>query len=72
MGAGRGQYAYFSHLLVWLEEGASVTYVHEYASPTEKSASMHSGIVEIHVGAAANLRFVELQSWGEHMWNFTH
>jgi Fe-S cluster assembly protein SufD len=64
--------AYFSHLLVWLEEGASVTYVHEYASPTEKSASMHSGIVEIHVGPAASLQFVELQSWGEHVWNFTH
>ena len=27
--------AYFSHLLVYLEEGASLTYVHEAASPTE-------------------------------------
>ena len=33
---------------------------------------MHAGIVEIHVGAGANLRFVELQSWGEHVWNFSH
>jgi Fe-S cluster assembly protein SufD len=33
---------------------------------------MHAGIVEIHVGEAANLRFVELQSWGEHVWNFSH
>ncbi|GAB4499107.1 MAG: Fe-S cluster assembly protein SufD [Anaerolineales bacterium] len=65
--------AYFSHILVWLEDGASLTYVHESASPTEKdSQTMHAGIVEIHVGANANLRFVELQSWGEHVWNFTH
>jgi Fe-S cluster assembly protein SufD len=33
---------------------------------------MHSGIVEIHVGAGANLRFVELQSWGKNVWNFSH
>jgi Fe-S cluster assembly protein SufD len=33
---------------------------------------MHAGIVEIHVGKDANLRFVELQSWGRHVWNFSH
>lgn len=65
--------AYLSHLLVWLEDGASLTYVHEAASQTEaQGQSLHAGIVEIHVGAGANLRFVELQSWGEHVWNFSH
>lgn len=65
--------AYFSHILVWLEDGASLTYVHEAASPTEAHGqTMHAGIVEIHVGNGANLRFVELQSWGEHVWNFSH
>jgi Fe-S cluster assembly protein SufD len=33
---------------------------------------LHAGIVEIQVEAGANLRFVELQSWGEHVWNFSH
>lgn len=43
------------------------------ASNTEPGGqSLHGGIVEIQVGAGANLRFVELQSWGEHVWNFTH
>ncbi|MBI3159302.1 MAG: Fe-S cluster assembly protein SufD [Chloroflexi bacterium] len=70
-GPGVGN-AYFSHLLVWMEEGSSATYVHEYASPTENGQVLHSGIVEVHVGEAANLRFVELQSWGENVWNFTH
>lgn len=64
--------AHVSHLLVWLEDGASVTYVHEAASPSEQGQTLHSGIVELHVGAGANLRFVELQSWGEGVWNMTH
>lgn len=65
--------AYLSHILVWLEDGASLTYVHEAASHTEaQGQSLHAGVVEIHVGAGANLRFVELQSWGEHVWNFSH
>jgi Fe-S cluster assembly protein SufD len=33
---------------------------------------LHGGVVEIIVGAGANLRFVELPSWGSHVWNFTH
>ncbi|MGH2582536.1 MAG: Fe-S cluster assembly protein SufD [Anaerolineales bacterium] len=64
--------AYFSHLLVWVEDGASVTYVHEAASPTDDKQTLHAGIVELHVGSSASLRFVELQSWGEHVWNFSH
>jgi Fe-S cluster assembly protein SufD len=64
--------AHFSHLLIYLEEGASLTYVHETASPDDEEPSLHGGIVEIHVGAGANLRFVELQSLGRGVWNFTH
>jgi len=66
--------AHFSHILVYLESGASVTYVHEAASPDDANAghAMHAGVVEIYVGENANLRFVELQSWGRHVWNFSH
>lgn len=65
--------AYFSHLLVYLEPGAALTYVHETASPTEMGGqSLHAGIAEIQVGDGANLRFVELQSLGRHVWNFNH
>ena len=70
-GPGSGL-AYFSHLLVWIDDDASVTYVHESASPTEDQQTLHAGIVELHVGEGANLRFVELQSWGEQVWNFSH
>ncbi len=64
--------AHISNVLVWLEDGASATLVHESASPTEDGQAMHAGTVEIYVGKDANLRFVELQSFGEHMYNFTH
>jgi Fe-S cluster assembly scaffold protein SufB len=55
--------AHLSHILVWVDDGASVTYVHEAASPEEAGQSIHAGIVEIKVGDGASLKFVELQSW---------
>jgi Fe-S cluster assembly protein SufD len=65
--------AHISHILVLVDEGASVTYVHEAASPDLKGAnSMHAGIVEIQVMQDASMKFVELQSWGRHVWNFSH
>ena len=65
--------AYISHIMVYLEEGASATYVHELASPNEPGIqTLHCGNVEIYVGPSAHLKFVEIQSWGESVWNFTH
>ncbi len=65
--------AHVSHILVLVDEGASVTYVHEAASPDDMAAnSMHAGLVEIQVLQDASLKFVELQSWGRHVWNFSH
>lgn len=65
--------AHVSHILVLVDEGASVTYMHESASPDLKGAnSMHAGLVEIQVLQDASLKFVELQSWGRHVWNFSH
>jgi Fe-S cluster assembly protein SufD len=65
--------AYISHILVYLDEGASVTYVHEVASPDGKDGQLfHAGIVELLIGNNAHLGFVELQSWGQNVWNFTH
>jgi Fe-S cluster assembly protein SufD len=65
--------AHVSHVLVLVDEGASVTYVHEAASPDDMASnSMHAGIVEIQVLQDASLKFVELQSWGRHVWNFSH
>jgi len=68
-----GSFAHVSHVLVLVDEGASVTYVHEAASPDEmETTAMHAGIVEVQIMQGASLRFVELQSWGRHVWNFSH
>jgi Fe-S cluster assembly protein SufD len=64
--------AHISHLLVLVDEGASVTFVHESASPNDPGDALHAGIVEIKVMQNASLKFVELQSWGRNVWNFTH
>jgi Fe-S cluster assembly protein SufD len=65
--------AHVSHILVLVDEGASVTYVHEAASPEDMASnSMHAGIVEIQLLQDASMKFVELQSWGRHVWNFSH
>jgi Fe-S cluster assembly protein SufD len=65
--------AYFSHIMVWLEPGSSLTYVHEAASPNGGvEQTLHSGLVEIHISDNAHLQFVELQSWGDNVWNFSH
>jgi len=70
-GAGNSL-AHVSHIVVCVSEGAEATYVHESASPFEAEDALHAGIVEIQVMQGARLRFVELQSWGQHVWNFTH
>ena len=71
-GPGSGL-AYFSHILVWMEPDSSLTYIHEASSPDgEEGQTLHSGFVEIHVGDRAKLQFVELQSWGDNVWNFSH
>jgi Fe-S cluster assembly protein SufD len=71
-GAGEDT-AFINHLLLWLEDGASVTFVHESSSAygTDGSQVFHDGIVEIFVGQNARLTFVELQSWGNNVWSMT-
>ena len=71
--AGGEKTIHFTRLLIWLEEGADVTFVHEYASSnTLDEDFMHSGVVEVFAGEEARLKFVELQSWGSKVWNITH
>jgi Fe-S cluster assembly protein SufD len=71
-GPGEGL-AYFSHIMLWMEPGSSLTYVHEAASPdSAHEQTLHSGLVEIHISDNARLHFVELQSWGNNVWNFSH
>ncbi len=60
------------HLLVVLDEGAQINYLHENLSPTLDSDASFVGATELIVGPGANLKFVNLQDWGRHMFDFTH
>ena len=63
----------FSHNVIWLEDDAEATFVQEYASEIDQNLTkFHSGILEVHVGNDASLKMVELQSWGEGVWNVMH
>ncbi len=60
------------HILIVLEDGAEVTYMHEYASPTLEAHSAFVGATEFLLGEGANLRYVALQNWGDNMYEFSH
>ncbi len=62
-----------TRLIVIVDQGAELTLVHETGSPLQaRGEAVYAGMVELHVGEGAKLNFVELQHWGEHVWNFTH
>lgn len=61
----------FSHTLIVLEDGAEATFLAESASAAD-TAGFHNGAIEIFVGARANLRYVNLQDWGQKVWHFGH
>ncbi len=56
--------------LVVVEEGASVTYIDEYASADDEEPAFSNGAVELFVGEGANLRYVSLQNWERNVLHF--
>lgn len=65
--------AHFGRVLIVVEDGASATVVHETSSPENaKQETLHAATVEVKVGKNAHLTFVELQSLGKQVWNFSH
>jgi len=63
--------AYFPHLLIVAEAGSSVTIVQETRSSDATAQTLVSGAVEIIAGPDANVRFVEVQRWGESAYAFS-
>jgi Fe-S cluster assembly protein SufD len=64
--------ATLGHVLVVLEEGAQINYLHEALSPTLESDASYIGATELIVKDGANLRFVNLQDWGHSLFEFSH
>ncbi len=62
----------FSHTLVVLEDGAEATLLSENASPSGESGGLSCPGVEILLGSGAHFRYVNLQDWGQGVWQFGH
>jgi Fe-S cluster assembly protein SufD len=61
------------HILVVVEDGTQVTYLHEYLSaPDLTNHAAYVGSTELLLGSNANVRFVSLQDWGRNVYDFRH
>lgn len=60
----------FTHTLVILEQGAEAFIADAYGSETYEGQSFASGVVELILGKASKLRYVQMQDWGRDVWNF--
>jgi Fe-S cluster assembly protein SufD len=64
--------ASIGHVLVVLEKGADATILQEYLSPDADRHASYIGATELLVGDNANLKYVSLQAWGHHTFEFSH
>lgn len=62
----------FPHTLLVAEEGAKVTLVETWASPTSEQPVLAAPVVEIFAGEATEVRYVQFQDWGRQVWNFAN
>ncbi len=60
----------FSHTLVVAEDEASVVLVDHWSSAEGEDLSLSCNVIEVHVGEAAQVRYIQLQDWGRNMWSF--
>ncbi len=65
--------AHLSHLLIYVDDGASLNFTYESTSPENlDDQAFTAENWEMHVGKRAKLNFVEFQSYGHHVWSFAH
>lgn len=70
--SGSGQ-ALFSQLLIYMEEGTSLRYIHEISSPGETGKGSFLGEnVEIVLGKNAQLTLIDLQTLDNSVWSIAH
>jgi Fe-S cluster assembly protein SufD len=67
---GQKPAAIFAHTLVVLDEGAEAFFVDAFNSPTGEGQGFASEVVELILGKGSKLRYVQVQDWGRHVWNF--
>lgn len=62
--------ATFNHSVILVEESAEAFFVDAFQSETQEDATFTSAVVELMVRDNAKLRYVQVQDWGRHVWNF--
>ena len=62
--------AVFTHTLVVVEEGAEAFFVDAFQLADAGGAVVRLGVVELILGQDSKLRYVQVQDWGRHVWNF--
>ncbi len=62
--------ALFTHTLVVLEENAEAFFVDAFHSETQEKQTFSSAVVELIQGKGSKLRYVQVQDWGRHVYNF--
>ena len=63
--------ATFAHVLIVAAANAKVTFVDYYQSDTFAQESIADNVIELHAGNGAQVRYIQVQDWGRHVWNFT-
>ncbi len=56
--------------LIVAERYATATYIEESISHGEHGRALNNGVVEIYAGDSAQIRYVDVQNWGEDVYNF--
>jgi Fe-S cluster assembly protein SufD len=67
-----GDGATMGHMLVVLEETSQATILVDYLSAQGHAQSLYVGATEMLVGPGANLRYVGLQDWNRHTFEFSY
>jgi Fe-S cluster assembly protein SufD len=61
----------FSRTLIVAEADSDVVLVDQWVGPTQDRPAVAANVQEVIVGPGARVRYVTLQEWGRHLWNFS-
>jgi Fe-S cluster assembly protein SufD len=62
--------ASFFHTLIVADENARVTFIDYCISDTLEQESIADNVVELRAEDGAEIRYIQIQDWGRHVWNF--
>lgn len=61
----------FPRTLIVAEPDSDVTLIEQWLGPTVEQVALSANVQEVFVGQNARVRYVTLQEWGQHLWNFS-